>query len=146
MFCYNCGKEFNSQFCPHCGAAAPEESEVVEESQGKIKNGKAVASLVFGVFSMVVLATDIFLFANFAAFSKPFRYHIIGLILCLVGIGNILSVFSILLSVSARKSSQAKKQGLTNVGWVLSIVALTGFGFMILIDGILSLQSAYGFH
>ena len=42
MFCYNCGKEFNSQFCPHCGVAAPKEREVVEANQGKTKNGKAV--------------------------------------------------------------------------------------------------------
>ena len=133
MFCYNCGKEYNSQFCPHCGAAAPKESEVVAGNQGKTKNGKAVASMVFGVFAVATLIVIIVILIYYV--SNPSSAHSIGLhfmntLFGLFGFGTGCATIGIILSILARNDPKTGRRNLTRAGLVLSVIELTGLSVM----------------
>lgn len=99
MFCTNCGEQIEKplisvkgEVCPHCGCVI----QTCETPKGDPnKNGKAIASLVLGIVSLITWLIPLF--------------------------GYPTSIIGIILSVSGMKS---ENKGMGIAGLVMSIIAL----------------------
>jgi len=128
MFCYKCGKEFNSNFCPDCGAPAHQgnadvPAEVpVAATQSPTKTVMAKAAFVTGVCASAAMVITVL--GTIGEFAGVFDFLLLGLLLAPIGI--ILSVIGIIVSIIARKGSKENPEstGLATIGLLCSVIPL----------------------
>jgi len=109
MFCYKCGKAFDSNFCPDCGAPQA----VPAANETPVENSVAKAAFAIGVSSLVSA-----LLAPFDLFILDGSFWV-GFAL----LGFCLSITGIVFSIVARKRSAADRV-YANIGLACSLLAL----------------------
>lgn len=92
-------------------------------AQDNRKNGVALAALIFGILSLLMVVT--FIFGVFAVIPG-----IIGLILGLVGLGK-----------AKKINGPGRRKGMAITGIILSVLAIVGSAFMIFAFGSLGSQA-----
>lgn len=147
-FCSNCGEKAddNATFCGKCGAvinnvpmAAPRGGDVVYYSQTQQSNGGGVASMILGIFALVVGFITFFIAIGVAvAISDSYRYcyyscdHVGESMIAaifVVFLPLLLSIIGFCLSFTGRDH----RTGYNTAGLVLNLIALIGCVIQVII-------------
>ena len=130
MICEKCGKEFDSNYCPECGAAYQENektSQAVQPSLGQssVQYGKIIAAICLAICAMLSASVNLQLDNSFVN-SRTFGYR-----LALLAFGAGLAIAAIYLVrgyLKEKRPSPSFQQVIAIIVVIFSFISLLGFG------------------